>query len=280
MIDDEVVLVPALEWYDLRADGGYHQVEPEKAIWMLRGLSDYRLQYARGFLAEARLQYFDLSRLSDREVLDTIVGAIRCRRVVAIQKGTASSHGKATSVNLRYLVEQIDQRGSLSFQGRQYKLVVADDLPGLQARDRYAVVSQSEACAVLDGLAKEFPASAEIFRQASERISKDWRPSSSSPEGLALLRWIPIQASKPKDDGPAITPSQLQASIKAKEEGWIKVEVVDDFDEPWNADTEITLTDGSKRSYNFAGAGVLSLENIEPGTVTVDLAWRRSQPPG
>jgi hypothetical protein len=60
-IDDEVILVTALEWYDLRADGGYHQIDSGKAIWILRGLSDYRLHQARVFVAEAPLRHFNVS---------------------------------------------------------------------------------------------------------------------------------------------------------------------------------------------------------------------------
>jgi hypothetical protein len=54
---------------------------------------------------------------------------------------------------------------------------------------------------------------------------------------------------------------------------WIAVEFVDDDDdekdEPWDGAVDITLADGSQRTVPLSSEGVISLEEIPPGKVTV-----------
>jgi hypothetical protein len=228
-LDGEMVLIASSEWFFCRATSGYHEVDPGVAIWCLGQLSGYELKRARTFVEEAHLQYFDAgwmrpAGLYDYRPIDIIIEAIRDERVLVLQRGAAAMPAKSATAELRGLVAQLPQRGTLVFQGRQYKLVVADDLARLANHDRYEVVSQSAARAVLDGLAKESPASAQVLGQASEKIGKDWRPPFSDPEGLVLLRRIPVRAEGPRDSGPAITPSQVKALV---EQGALKIHVVD-----------------------------------------------------
>lgn len=211
--DGEIVIIPSWQWHDLRREGGYEEADRWQALWALNRLSDFDLMKARVFVADAELRCPDrlyaLPQMGDHEVRSAIIRAIDDHRIIAIRKGvgpTRPMQAKGSSAELRGLVEQVERMGRLAFQGRQYKLVVAGDLP-LQTRDTFAVVSPSEARAVLDGLAKESPASADVLGQAAEKIAKDWRPSFSNPEGLVLVRLVQARAVAAKDDEPTVTPS-------------------------------------------------------------------------
>ena len=47
--EDEVVLVPATSWWDVRAESGYHQINNRKAIWMSENLDRHRSLEVRRF---------------------------------------------------------------------------------------------------------------------------------------------------------------------------------------------------------------------------------------
>jgi hypothetical protein len=235
-------------------------------------LSGYELKRARTFVEEAHLQYFDAgwmrpAGLYDYRPIDIIIEAIRDERVLVLQRGAAAMPAKSATAELRGLVAQLPQRGTLVFQGRQYKLVVADDLARLANHDRYEVVSQSAARAVLDGLAKESPASAQVLGQASEKIGKDWRPPFSDPEGLVLLRRIPVRAEGPRDSGPAITPSQVKALV---EQGALKIHVVDLSGVPQKGIAfAITMPDGGSVNGTLDDDGRAEAKSSAPGVFIV-----------
>jgi N-acetylmuramoyl-L-alanine amidase len=67
------------------------------------------------------------------------------------------------------------------------------------------------------------------------------------------------------DPGPAMTPSQIRRANL----GWIGIDVVDDRDQPWTGALNLTLADGTARSVGLSDEGAVTLENIEPGTVTI-----------
>jgi hypothetical protein len=217
--DGEIILIPSWRWHDVRSGRGYQEADRWQALWVLNRLSDLDLMKARGFVADAEVRCPDrlhaLPQMGDHEVRSTIIRAIEDHRIIAIRKGagpTRRTQGKGSSVELRGLVEQVERMGRLAFQGRQYKLVVAGDLPP-QTPDTFAVVSPSEARAVLDGLAKESPATADVLGQAAEKIGKDWRASFSNPEGLVLVRLVQARVFAAKDDEPAVTPSQRKGGL-------------------------------------------------------------------
>lgn len=229
-LEGEIILVPSWKWLALRAEGGYHEAEPWRAIWILGRFLNGNPGQARGFMAETRLlpheRTYGFARMDDGEILSTIIHAIETRQIIAIRKGAGPSHAsqrRGNSTQLHRLVERADG-GKLSFRGRQYRLLVADDLGRLDHRDRYQVLPQADARAVLAEMAKESPASSDVLRQASENIGKDWHSAFSQPDGLLLLRWLPPAASTPKrDDGPAITPSQMKALKEDVEEPTIRL---------------------------------------------------------
>jgi hypothetical protein len=271
--DGEIVLIPSWQWHNLRREGGYQEADRWQALWALNRLADFDLMKARGFVADAELRCPDrlyaLPQMGDHEVRSTIIRAIDEHRIIAIRKGggpTRRTQGKGPSIELRRLIEQVEKAGRLSLQGRQYKLVVAGGIESVPDRDRYEVVPQADARAVLEGLAKESPSHADGLRQAGEKISKDWRHTSQlESEGLALLRWVPAPVFAPKaDDTPAITPSQMKA---LQETAWIGIVVVDNFGRPWHGDVQLRLASGEDRAYSTDDNGELHLDGIRPGVV-------------
>jgi hypothetical protein len=216
---------------------------------------------ARHFVSDLRLNSFPLSQMDDHEVLEIIRQALSNRRLVAIQKGAEQPAIPSVTVQLRRLVAQVEKatRDKLSYQGRQYKLVVDVELASTPGRDYYEVASQSEARAALDSVAKISPASADLLKQASEKLTKDWSPP-SRPDGLILLRRIPAQASAPKDTGPAITPSQMKRLLM----GWLELFVVwADSGQPVAGVPLAVETSGNRQSLKTDAKGRIRLEDVE-----------------
>jgi hypothetical protein len=259
--EDAVVLVASITWLGLRAEGGYHEVDTRKALWMLEDLDQRRQMDIRSFVSEARLSSFPLSRMDDQAVIALLRDAVRDGRVVAVEKGGAATKTSSATIELRRLVAQLEKqtRGKLSHQGRHYKLIVDVELASFPSRDSYEVASQSEARAVLDGIAKESPASAALLKQASKKLSKDWRPP-LQPDGLVMLRRIPVQASAPKDYEPPISPSQMKRLMA----GWIELVVVwDDTGQPVPGVPLTLQTSGNRQSLKTDGSGRVRLEDVE-----------------
>jgi hypothetical protein len=96
-------------------------------------------------------------------------------------------------------------------------------------------------------VAKISPASADLLKQASDKLTKDWSPP-SQPDGLILLRRIPVQTAAPKDTGPAITPSQMKALMEEKQDDFVlELEHLYHDDRPvCEAPFTVELSDGSK----------------------------------
>ncbi len=275
-LDGDMVLIARSEWFFCRATSGYHEVDPGLAVWRLRQLSGYQLERARTFVAEAHLHYSDVGwmrpvGLYDYRPIDIIIEAIRDHRVLVLQRGAAAVPAKSATAELRGLVAQIGERGTLLCHGRQYKLVLAGDLDRLSGRDQYEVVSQSAARDVLDGLAKESPASAQVLRQASEKIGRDWRPPFSNPEGLVLVRLIPVRPYARKDTGPAITPSQMKALLDAgkREKGplWVRIDMAPNLAKQLGAKFVLTSSDSSMSITKTVK------DDMDPGNDTVDLLF-------
>ncbi len=275
-LDGDMVLIASSEWFFCRATSGYYEVDPGLAVWCLRQLSGYELESARTFVAEAHLHYVDAGwmrpvGLHDHRPIDIIIEAIHDHRVLVVKRGAAAVPAKSATAELRGLVAQLPQRGTLVFQGRQYELVVADDLARLANRDRYEAVSQSAARDVLDGLAKESPAFAQVLGQAGEKIGKDWRPPLSDPEGLVLMRVIPVRPSVGKDTGPAIAPSQMKALLDAgkREKGplWVRVDMAPKLAKKLGAKFVLTSSDSSISITKTVK------DDMEPGNDTVNLLF-------
>lgn len=247
MIDSpEVVLVPSTMWLLAGADSGFRETDRQTSLGRLASLDAHRMMEARAFAHQ--LGRFDIQRMDDRQVLDLIRNAIVDGRAVVVCKSAGKVVPLSATAELRRLVAQVERatRGRLPYRGRQYKLVVDVELAHLPSRDYYEVASQSEARAVLEGIAKESPASAEFLKKAGEKLSKDWRPP-LQPDGLVLLRRLAVVQAAAPPSGPALTPSQLEQSIQPTEV--IEIELVDAAGEAVPGEAwELLLPDGSKRS--------------------------------
>jgi len=247
-----MVLVDSLDSMRMLDEGGWQEISPGQTLWNLDAGAHCLHWDLRRFVNETQ-RGVPLPRIDDRELLALLRGLIRSNRLVGLRRAQAAS-ASSTTTKLRRLVAEIEKavHGKLSYQGRQYRLVVDVDFPTTPSRDSYEVASQSEARVVLDHAAKEGNAPADLLRQASEEISRDWRAPSSQPDGLVLLRRIPHRAAAQMDDGPAITPSQMKALL----EDVVEVELVDADDAPVaNEAWELLLPDGTMLSGQLDESG-------------------------
>ena len=265
--DATIILVPLLGWRSLR--GEYREVEPREALWRLQDLLPRRSRELRSFLAQAQLGNLALERMDDQQVLALLRHALRDRRLRAIERGEPSSAIPDATAGLRRLVRQLERetRGKLSHRGRIYKLVAGDDLARTPNRDAYTVVTQADARAVLEGLADDSTPAAALLREAAGKLSRDWRPPFSHPEGLVLLRRLPAVASAPKEDGPALTPSQMKELL---DQATLKIHVVDLAGVAQEGlSYRIDMPDGGSAQGELDKEGCASAKSSAPGIFTV-----------
>jgi len=228
-----VLLVSSMEANRLRREEGCQELPADQALGLFQTLDRLAVSGVRRFVEEARLSSFPLREVSDSALRDLVRGAIKAGRLIALRKGEGDDAAMKASADLRRLVRLIEQQttGRLSYAGRRYKLVVDVDLGKVPGRNNYEVVGREAATRVLDGLAKQSGASGPLgtlLGQAGAKLTPDWRPPFSEPDGLILLRGIPVAQAVATDVGPAITPSQL-AKLKdpQKKDAWIKIHLVD-----------------------------------------------------
>jgi len=173
----------------------------------------------------------------------------------------------------RLLVREIDQStgGRLELAGRRYKLVADCDLANVPGRDQYEVLNRDLAGRLLDGLAASPGTSPELIRllgQAREQLTRDWRRPFSEPDGLILLRRIPVPRRSAVAHEPAITPSQLKALAEA---GWIEIEFVDSLGQPIAASCRLELPDCTPVATGDDGQKLVARHGFVPGLCRVSL---------
>lgn len=224
----------------------------------------------RQFIADNRLTRQALRDLSDHDIQDLVRAHIRRGEVVVLRPGRSSASNEAQE--LRRLIAQIDRQthGRLTCRGRQYKLVLGDNLAKIPGRDAYEVVPQAEARAVLDQISRDAAGPRDLLVQAQEKLSKDWQPPFSQPDGLVLLRRTPVRAATPKDLGPAITPSQMRRLLA----GWLEVVVVwDDTGQPIAGLPLTVESSGNSQSLTTDSSGRGRVDNVDgPCLVTGSFA--------
>lgn len=216
-----MLLAPRAKAVEMCREGGRGVLPTRDALREFDRAQPRDFTQLRHFVASSRISHFDLRKHRDHEVLDFVRTCIRQGEMLVLRQGGASGKTVSEALELRRLIAQIHQqtRGRLSCRGRQYKLVLGDDLAWLPGRDDYEVVSQADAQRVLEGIAgeagtpAELVTKADVIARAKEKLSKDWRPP-SQPDGLLLLRRIRTIAPPPKNTGPAITPSQMKELIE------------------------------------------------------------------
>jgi hypothetical protein len=275
--DELVVLVPFFKALHLCREEGCDRLPVREALWHFESATTSMMGLwatweIRVFLGQAHLPGLFLPDTEDSQLIPIIVGAIKTGDLVALRKGDKAGKPVDATTEQRRLVRNIDKqtRGRLNFSGRSYKLVADVDLAGTPGRNGYEVVGRDDAIRVLDGLAKQSGTAGDLsalLAQASAKLTADWRPP-FHPDGLILLRRIEARAASTKvDDGPALTPSQL----RKLQEGWIVLEVVDDFERPWRGTVKIELPDASTREIAPDGEGSASADGFQPGQAVVTL---------
>jgi hypothetical protein len=223
----------------------------------------------RHFVASNGLASRRLPTFRDREVVAFVRASIRRGDVLVLQQGSSAAAPSNDTLELRRLLAQIEKRfrDGLTFQGRRYKLALGENLANVPGRNSYEVVAQAEARAVLEGIAKESPAGSDPLAKAREKIGKDWRPPFSQPEGLVLLRRIPLPTSAPKEDVPAITPSQMKALM---DKATLEIHVVDLTGVPQEGLAySIDMPDGGSAQGKLDKDGCATARSSQPGIFTV-----------
>ena len=267
---EAVFLVTCTKAISLCERDGFLKVSPSHALWLLGSIERKSYFEVRAFVSRMRLSPFPLQRVDDQEILALVRGHVRTGRLVGVRPdGGASQQASDETAQQRRLIRKIEQgvRGRLGLAGRAYKLVADADLGKLPGRDDYEVVRHDEAQEVLARLAGQHATGElpDLLRQASEKLTQDWR-APHSPDGLVLLRRIIAQATRPVDLGPALTPSQLK---KLAKNDWIEIEVVDQDDEPYVGHYRLELADKSLYEGELDEEGLLAFHEIESGNCTL-----------
>jgi hypothetical protein len=284
--EDPVILVSASEALRLGGAAGGRALPAGEALWLFQALDRLALSGLRQFVQAVRLSPLALRDLGPAELRDLVGQAIKTGRLVALRAAASESSGGSQAAELRRLVQAIERltRGRLTLGGRQYKLVVDVDLAKVPARSSFEVASQADGRKALAGLAEQAGGTgplADLLGQARARLSADWRPPFTEPDGLVLLRTIPVAQATGVDPGPALTPSQLQQMKQPKPDAWVKIHLV-------HAETSAGIKGASlslklpgaaaASSHTADGDGLLDLTALPSGTVTIesvdaDQAW-------
>ena len=268
----KVVLVGATAAIRLCREEGFEEVPRALAQSLLDRLGRREAAEVRTFLSRLRITDM-MSALDDIELMALLRTLVDRRVVVLLRAGEAngSTQDKVLAAQRKLTREIASQmHGRLNHDGRQYRLVPGDDLPKLPDRDAFEVVRRAEAQRILTAVARQsgggttgLPA---LLGQASGQLTQDWRPP-FPPEGLVLLRRIPIRPGYKSAVESALTPSALK---KLKDEGWIEIVFVDAGMEPIaDAEYDIKLADGGAKSGKTDKKGSARLEGIMPGECQV-----------
>jgi len=230
--DDPVELVPSVDAIRFRRERGCRYLPAGEALWLLQAVDRMSAARIRGFAQAARLTTLPLCDMGEPELYKLVCDAVQAGHLVALRGGESGRTGDNRNPELRRLVRQIEERtrGRMSDAGRRLKLVVDVDLLKVPGRDNYEVVARDEAVRVLDGLARQWAGVGglvDLLGRARAKLSPDWRPPFSRPDGLVLLRGVPVVQAQPASQETPITPSQLQKLKEPeKKDKWVKLHVI------------------------------------------------------
>jgi hypothetical protein len=277
--DDPIILAPSVEAKRLCREEGGQELPAGQALCLFQTMDRLSASGIRRFADEARLSSFPLREMDDPELREMVRQAIKARRLVALRQGDSAGMATGESLDRRRLVRQIERQmhGRMSYAGRQYKLVVDVDLGRVPGRNSYEVVGRDDARRVLDGVAKHVGRAgdlAALLEQASAKLTPDWRPPFSEPNGLVLLRRVPVVQASTADGELPITPSQLQQlKPHPKQDAWIKIHLVD-------ADTGAAIGGASlslklpnanaTSSHDTDDGGLVDLTDLPSGTFSIE----------
>jgi hypothetical protein len=248
-------------------EDAYEEIAPREAIGLVDSMDRRLLWPLREFVANAHLTSFSLSEIDDQQLLELVRRGIRARRVLVLRPGSGRQRAPDVTAERRRLIRQIEAqtRGRLAYAGRQYRLVADRDMGSVPGRQTYEVVCRDDAVQVLAGLAQQSAGDLpNLLLRASETLTSDWRPP-FQPDGLILLRRIPVMAA----DEPAITPSQLKQLLKKTD--WIEIEVVYEDGKPYTGHYRLELPDDSVADGALDAEGFYGNYDITPGTCKFSL---------
>jgi hypothetical protein len=277
---EPAILVPFSEAARLRREDACQELSAGQAVVLFKTMDRLSAEGLRRFVHAAALSSFPLRELGDPALHELVCQAIRLGRLVAVRPGGGPGATDPVSAELRRLVRQIEQRmrGRLSHAGRSYKLVADVDLAKVPRRSHYEVVGHDDAVRVLAAVATGPEVAgdlAALLGQARARLSRDWRPPISQPDGLVLLRAMPALAAVPSEPGPALTPSQLQQLAQPKPDKWIKIHLLDAHSGEGIDRVALGLklpnaTEAS--SYGTDDDGLVDVDALPPGTFSIESA--------
>jgi len=272
--DETVVLVPAAQALLLRANGSVEELSTAEAHWLFEARATEDDRSVREFARRAELDAAPSDFLDNGALRRAIGTRIEDGQLVALRQVGAgiSSEANTLLLALRSLSKKIGEFTGPHFRvgGRHYALIAGLDLGSVRNRDEYELASRNEAGRVLDDLARQpttAPPLARLLAEARERLSQDWRPP-LEPDGLVLLRRKVLARIVRPNDVPTVTPSQL---VPREEKTWIEIELVDEDDEPYIGEVELTLADGRTVRATSNAKGLLRLDGIVAGKCQVTL---------
>lgn len=275
---ETVFLVPGTTAIGLCAREGCRRVEAGTAIRLFDRMGSPDPGRLRAFAARQRLCPLPLCDTDDAQLCQLVRGYIRTGQLVGIrQDPEAGAQVPGETAARRQLVRAIESKthGRLSLAGRTYKLVVDIDLAKVPSRDEYEVVGRKDATDVLNRLAAQQPVLTPLLRQASEQLSKDWRPPISEPDGIVLLRRLPVRASTGVQPDSVLSPSQMAKLIAAEESVTLEVVVLGFDDEPLDGLSYVLETpDGESFDGDLGPSGKTKITSAKKGTAGVTLKWK------
>ena len=232
-----IVVVESIDALRLCGDGAFERVSSSDALWDFEGEKHSLGWEIRDFAIRVGLASPYSSSCRDEDLVDLIGEGLKRGDLVGLRKGrTIVAAGGETTAEQRRLVREIETktRGRLSEGGRQYKLVADADLTGVPDRNSYEVVRHDGAVRILDALAKESAAAADLaalFGKARDKLSPDWRPP-LPPKGIVLLRKIQVRRVAASSPEPALTPSQMRALMDSEKPLQFFARFVDELGKP------------------------------------------------
>jgi hypothetical protein len=279
-LDEEreaVFLVEGTEAIALCEREGFCKVAPSRAIGLFDNMDRLGCSQVRGFASRTKLAPLPLQAMNDRQVFTVVRDHIRTGRLVGVrQDGKGNSQAQGGGLAQRRLIREIESlvRGRLSLAGRSYKLVADVDLAKMPRRDDYEVVSHDQAVDVLARLAGQPGAGglAELLGKASKLLTRDWRPPASEPDGLILLRHVPVLAAA-SIEAPAITPSQM-AKLADEQPATLEVVVLGFDDKPLKGIAYvIEAPDAETYEGDLGASAKTKITSAKKGSAGVTLKW-------
>jgi len=254
-------------------------------IWHLDTMNQRCRQALRGFGASLRLCGIPLTSIDDQRLLDIVRGHVRAGSLVGVREDPrATPKTGEDSARQRQLVRRIESafRGRISVGGRSYKLVADIDLGKVPRREDHEVVRRDDAVKVLEALTAQHggPDVRDLLGQASARLTCDWRPPVTEPNGLVLLRRLPVMAAVGVETGPALTPSQIVKLRAAEDSVSFEVVVLGPGGEPVrDLRSTIETPDGETHEDALDSSGRTRITSAKKGTASVKVVWAGGSTP-